>query len=269
MQNLFLTLIALSASLALANPGNVVVTQKQLFQLKQVAHQLHVQLNQVLKDNDDPEVIPRARDRRVFREAMQSSIASLAGNSGVNAWIENVKTGPVPQPPTPPQPPVPTFKKIEIKGFFVVGKEDSKDYAKASNSHQAECTQAQAFLTSLVGNNFDSFNCGSTSNISQYGNIQYFQLSSSPSVTLRIHSQINIQNVNGGNISGTVDQKDPHGPYISWWNACKQWMSSQQNSYGVRFLAASCGDVQNVSRYANIGYKQYASQGTVYLKERN
>lgn len=235
------------------------IRERQLDRLVRITEALATKLDQTLRRYNDRRVMPDPRDRSAFEEDMQTIARALSGDQGINRWIQHVKQG-----GTIPEP---TLTSIDVKGFWVVGAEESKDQGAAANAHATECTAVNRFLQESVGAYYDVFTCGGTTNVSQYASIGYYQLASSPTLSIRVKSDVQVRQIAGGSVSGSAEDKSPFPPYQSWWNACKTWINSQKSSYGARFVAASCGEPQNISKYASIGYKQYSSTGTLYLRD--
>lgn len=240
------------------------MTDANLDQLKALSDSFVTKAQRVLTDFNDPEVIPRERDRRDFKEDMETLKEAIRQTE---AWIEKVKQNPSPEPqPNPnPQPLEPV--KVEVKGFFVVGKENSKDYAVATQSWQKECDAVRNVLRAKFSGVFHSFSCGGSSNISQWANIDYFQLASSPVFVMKLRPDVRYEIISEGSVAGTANEKDAYVPWQSWWSACEVWMKNQTDVYGAKLIAASCGVPRNVSQWENIGYKQYASTGNVYVMD--
>lgn len=242
------------------------VTDAKLAELKTLSDSFTLKSGKVLADFDDPQVIPRDRDRRDFREDMDA-LASLIRT--MERWIEEVKKNPGPQPQPNPQPePQPvTPVKVEVSGYYAIGKDDTKDFGVAAAALQNECDAMQSTMQTLFPAAFYSFSCGKSANVSQFANIEYIQLASSPVVTIRLLSTARYDVVSDGYIAGRSDEKDPYKPWLSWWASCQTWMKAKQSAYPGRLIIASCGAPQNVSQYKNIGYKQFASTGSLYLAE--
>lgn len=155
---------------------------------------------------------------------------------------------------------------LSVTGFYVVGRADTKDYAEAARSHAAECSRLETFLRQELGATLDIFECGATSNVSQYPNIGYTQLASTPKIQIRVARHINARSTTSAPVAGTTDAKDSFAAYDSWIQACMQVLRQEKAKYGNRFIAASCGNITNVTKYPNIGYKQFYSTGTVYIE---
>lgn len=267
MKSIFVLVFSLlSTQAAFAAGKTVAVTEQELGELSTLSVQIARLLQHTTGEFDDADVMPNPQDRQHFREDMGRLAALLSGQRGLEEWItRTLRNPPVDGTVTPPPPP--PAQRVELKGFFVVGKDEVKDLAVANNAHQAECNQAQAFLAATFGTYFDSFSCGATQNLSPYGSIGYLQYASNPVVNLRIPGTKTVQTVTGGAITGAKEDKDPHVSYVSWWEACKTWIQQQKSAYGTRFVAAACGVPTNVSSYASIGYKIYRSQGSILLAD--
>lgn len=242
------------------NEGAFVATQK-LDELKRLNDSFLDKSTRILTEFDDAQVIPRDRDRRDFRDDMEALTRLIRTTE---LWIEEVKKNPGPNPNPNPQP---VNVKVEVSGFYAVGKDDSKDFGVAAAALETECTGMQSAIQTLFPEVFYAFSCGKSANVSQYANIQYVQLASSPTVTIRLNSSVRYDVVNDGYIAGTADEKDSYRPWQSWWTSCQTWMKAKAAQYPGRLLIASCGAPKNVSQYTNIGYKQFASTGSLYLVE--
>jgi hypothetical protein len=190
----------------------------------------------------------------------------ISGRRGLMDWVKEVRRrGGHPGGGHGPGPtPRPTL--LTVAGLYVVGKADVKDVSEAGRSHSQECQRWETFLRGELGSSFDIFQCGPTFNVSQYSSISYTQLASKPQFTVMVPAGITPRSASTADIAGTTDGKDAGASYDSWATACMQVLKAEKAKYGARFIAASCGEPKNVSKYTSIGYIQYYSTGTVYLQ---
>lgn len=227
--------------------------------LYDVQTRLATAIGDIQKDYNDPQVIPRERDRRLFKEAMQHLAESLAGPDGIDGWVKGV---------TNKLPPQPNFVKKDITGFYAVGVHDlSQNQGQASNELNKQCDLLTNTLKEVIGREFDSFSCGTPQNVSPYASVGYYQYAASGTLRIRVPAHWNLEEVNGGTVSGPGGNltKDPGQAYTPWRDACVAWLKKAKQDY-PRMIAASCGTPTNVSQYKSVGYFEFQSTAKLYLK---
>lgn len=257
-----LMLIGLGFSGAVATAENYTVKEEDFQNLARVRESIKEMIGAVQADFNDIDVIPRERDRKQFRAAMEKLQLELASERGIDGWVNQVKQQPVVPPLTP------TISKKDISGHFVVGGKNTENQSEASRTWSAACDELSKQLKDLLGSAFDSFQCGSPSNISRYKSIGYYQFSSRPVLKIRVDSSWQLsENEVGAVVGDKVSTENADEAYAKWKVACFQWMKRQKEEYGDRFVAAACGDPKNIAQYASIGYIEYQSTGLVTLRD--
>jgi hypothetical protein len=73
--------------------SNYNINEHEFRELESVLRQVIEQSRLISADNDDPAVIPRERDRRLFRESMALLNLNLTGRNGIYGWLAKIKSG--------------------------------------------------------------------------------------------------------------------------------------------------------------------------------
>jgi hypothetical protein len=220
-------------------------------------------------DRDVQDILRRGRGpggHGGLNRELQNISDKLSGRRGLLDWVSDMRRGGHSGGGGHGPGPAPKPTLLTVTGFFVVGKVDSRDAGEAGRSHSAECSRWETFLRGELGNTFDIFTCGNSTNVTQYPSLGYMQMSSKPQFTVIVPAGVTARSTPTADISGSVDAKDNNAAYDSWAVECMKVIKAEKVKYGARFIAASCGEPKNITKYPSLGYKQFYSTGTVYIQ---
>ena len=245
------------------------VSETSLDQLKRDMKRLEDKLADVQRAYE--RAFTDRKDRADFQSDMQKTAELVRGKHGLLDWVDDAKTHLLAEDPGPvAPPPAPKEVLFEIKGFHVIPADGASDRAEGERKHAEACRKTTEFWKHLIGDAFDSLECGTPENRAAHLSGGHFFLTSEATIKVKVLEGVKIGTSKAPPVTGKeigfFGGKFPDlvAAYTDWGNVCQRVLRDEQSNRGKRFIGGTCGVPSEISARE---YQYRSENGVIYIAE--